>query len=817
MKKEILLGCVLYFGAMNAMADSIDVNRFRYAGPYPIRMPYVLQPTDAAGKHYTEKDLLKSRLSMDVLKHSNASCDGSLPASDDYTLHLVGFNVDNARYATAKLHVDGVEHYTTYIDGKEHTGEEDVDFEPGTHHIVIKCLTAPQKPESIRASLQSKQDGVFQLNEGTKHLYTLRDVMEGTRFSQLSLSSKGSYLITSYVNTDSNGHKQYYHRVTDTASGRVLAEKNTKLYWMPRSEVCYFVRQTGGTNDLITLNPSDGKETVLATGIPDGDFRVAPTEDYLLYTLQDEGPKEDKPLKQIIEPDDRQAGWRNRSYLARYDLKTGLLQRLTFGYRNVQLNDLSKDGTRMLFSSSKQRITSRPFNLSSVYLMDLSTMKVDTLMTDEGYISQCFLSPDQKQILFVASPEAFKGIGMDVRKGQIPSLFDNQLYLYDLRTQDIKPLTKNFYPSVSQVEWSADSRKVYFTANNRDYVSLYEMQLPTGDIRQLDTHEDVVTQFAIATHAPRMVYYGESASNASRSYLMDLGSSKAKVLEDLNAIILKDVELGTCTAWNFKNNRGDTIYGRFYLPPHFDPKKKYPLIVNYYGGCMPIERTLESRYPLHAYAALGYVVYVVEPSGAIGFGQEFAARHVNGWGDYTADDIIEGTRQFCKEHPFIDPKKIGCIGASYGGFMTQYLQTKTDLFAAAISHAGISNITSYWGEGYWGYSYSEAASADSYPWNNPKLYTDHSPLFHADKIHTPLLFLHGTEDTNVPIGESIQMFTALKLLGRETAFVTVEGQNHQIFDFDKRIQWQNTIFAWFAKWLQNDPTWWNKLYPEKEL
>lgn len=149
--------------------------------------------------------------------------------------------------------------------------------------------------------------------------------------------------------------------------------------------------------------------------------------------------------------------------------------------------------------------------------------------------------------------------------------------------------------------------------------------------------------------------------------------------------------------------------------------------------------------------------------------------------------------------------------------MTQYLQTKTDLFAAAVSHAGISNVTSYWGEGYWGYSYSEIAAANSYPWNNPDLYTRHSPLFNADKIHTPILFLHGSVDTNVPIGESIQMFTALKMLGRETAFVTVDGQDHQILDYGKRIKWQNTIFAWFAKWLQEDATWWDTLYPPKTL
>ena len=308
-----------------------------------------------------------------------------------------------------------------------------------------------------------------------------------------------------------------------------------------------------------------------------------------------------------------------------------------------------------------------------------------------------------------------------------------------------------------------------------------------------------------------------SVSNSQRLYTLDLKALQGKRLIDLSEKILKDVTLGEVKDWNFVSAKGDTIYGRFYLPPHFDASKKYPLIVNYYGGTSPTERSFESRYPTHAYAALGYVVYILQPSGATGFGQEFSARHVNAWGKMTADEIIEGTKRFCKEHTFIDSDKIGCIGASYGGFMTQYLQTKTDIFAAAISHAGISDITSYWGEGYWGYSYSALATANSYPWNARDLYTLQSPLFNADKINTPLLFLHGTADTNVPVGESIQMFTALKLLGKTTEFVQVPDQDHHILDYDKRILWTNTIFAWFAKWLKGQPEWWDALYPPKTL
>ena len=206
------------------------------------------------------------------------------------------------------------------------------------------------------------------------------------------------------------------------------------------------------------------------------------------------------------------------------------------------------------------------------------------------------------------------------------------------------------------------------------------------------------------------------------------------------------------------------------------------------------------------------MVYILNPSGTTGYGQEFSARHVNAWGKRTADDIIEGVKAFVKAHPFVDEKKIGCLGASYGGFMTQYLQTLTDIFACAVSHAGISDVTSYWGEGYWGYSYNSVAAAQSYPWSDPELFTKQGSLFNADKIHTPLLLLHGNADTNVPIGESIQIFNALKILGRDVEFIEVDGSNHVVTDPDKRRVWQNTIMAWFAKYLQDDPSWWNDLY-----
>lgn len=814
MKKQLFIACSLC-GTLLVNAENIEVTSFKYAGPYALMQPYQVDSVDVNSKPWKAESLLDTPVSFSLLDGAEVKQAGQLTPSSDYALHLMGFVLENTHYGQVSLKVEGASHYQVYVDGKR-VEDTLLSLDPATHQVVIKYLSVPGEQSVPKVSLDAKQDGVFSLRTEQGRLFTLADVLHGTRITGTELSADGKYLITSYTVTKEGGKTTSQTKVKELKTGKVLATREESLHWMPRSAKYYYVRQGVSGRELVTVDPVSGQEEVWVSHLPEGSFRVAPTEDYLLFTLVQKGPEEKKEIYEFIDPDDRQPGWRNRTYLARFDVKTGVCQPLTFGYKNVWATDISSDGRSILVMVSNHRMGKRPTTLFSLYKMDVQTLKVEELVKDDGFLTNALFSPDGRQVLLSGSPECLGGIGKNVKEGQTPSMIDIQLYLMDLQSKQIEPLTKTFNPNVMQAVWSAADNCVYFNAEDRDCISLFRLNPAKKHIEKVNVPEEMVLGFSVAEKAPSLSFYGESASNAHRQYVVDLKKDASKLEEDLHGE-LKDVLLGECKAWDFVNSRGDTICGRYYLPPHFDPNKKYPMIVNYYGGCSPTSRNFGSRYPHHAYAALGYVVYVVEPSGATGFGQEFSARHVNTFGDYVADDIIEGTRKFVEAHPFVNGKKIGCIGASYGGFMTQYLQTKTDLFAAAISHAGISDHTSYWGEGYWGYSYSEVSAANSYPWKNPELFVDHSPLFNADKVHTPLLFLHGSVDTNVPIGESIQMFTALKLLGRETAMVVVEGQDHHITDYQKRIQWQNTIFAWFAKWLQDDPTWWNTLYPPKTL
>ena len=797
--------------SLSAQETTTVVKNFRLAGPYAITVPYQTGNVDAKGRAFNDMTLLKGFKTTESVKEEEWSGEVLPSLADSKSVGQLTFGINNDSYLNGRLEVKGPKTYQVFIDDKE--AGSSLKLSPAHQHVVrITYLADTGAKDSISVSIKS--DKTVATTATGKHPFSIMDVLNGKRVTSASLSPNGQYVLVNFTTTEGN-RTTNTTELRETATNRRLGSISGGAQWMPRTNA--LLVRDGKT--LYKVNPANQQRTVFMENAPQGFYTLSPTEDYLITRNREEGTKEDPEVFEILEPEDRQPGWRDRSTLSKVDVQTGITTPLTFGSHSAYLADISNDGTKLLLNVRRSRLTQRPTDVTDVLLMDAQTLKVDTLMMGAEFLGNMSFSPDGKELLIQASAEAFDGIGNHVKPGQIPSMYQYILYRYDIGTGKATPLTDKITQSVESSDWSRYDGHIYYSANHRDLVYLYSLNPETGRITDLGSQEDVVSNYSLAADAPMMVYVGQGAQHSNRLHLLNLTPKKRThtLLEDSNTELLKEVELGDFAEWNYVNQRGDTIYGRYYLPPHFDASKKYPMIVNYYGGCTPTERTFESRYPHNAYASQGYVVYVVQPSGASGFGQEFAARHVNSWGLMTADDIIEGTKNFCTEHSFVDAEKIGCIGASYGGFMTQYLQTVTDIFAAAISHAGISDITSYWGEGYWGYSYSEVASAGKYPWNARDMYTQQSPLFNADKIHTPLLFLHGTVDTNVPIGESIQMFTALKLLGRETAFVAVKDQNHHILEYQKRLKWQETIFAWFAKYLKNDSSWWDALYPKKDL
>lgn len=816
--------------ATPANADTIPVTTAKCIAPVEIVRPYLTDSTDMRGESYDVRRILDSNARVaeaknDAFAHSiTRGVAISRPATGNSMLHAFRFALNADRFTQLRLVVKHLRDYKVFVEGREQHGSE-LSLTPGRSYVTLLTMTDSASRDTFDVAVTGKSLEGITVGEQGKRPYDMSLMVGGDHYYDVTLSPTGKYLVTYYSYTQSDGKILYRTVLTEVATNREILRRSGYVHWQwwPRRDVLYLTRESGEGRELVTYDPVTGREEVVADHLPEGEFTLSPTGDYAIFTHDRQGREEKvQGLKRLEDPDDRQAGWRSRNALYRYDFKTHAMQPLTFGRESAWLNDISFDGKRLLVSFGKMMPSRMPFYRTTYVEIDAQTLSVDTIFADTIFTENAQYSPDGKQLLFKASPAAFGGIGSELKAGQMPNSYDYRLYIYDLATQRITPALRGFKPSVERAQWNYGDGKIYFDATDGSGSSLFRLDPATLKVTKFQLPLSYVSHYSIAEgmKEPRVAFCGQTGERARELYLATLNSAapKAKRIGDIDFDkLFADVAIGTCHDWNFRTSRGDTVTGFYYLPADFDASRSYPMIVYYYGGCTPTAKVLEYHYPFSVFAAQGYVVYVCEPSGAIGFGQEFAARHVNTWGKESADDIIEGVQAFLREHPYVDAKHVGCMGASYGGFMTEYLQTRTNIFAAAISHAGISNIASYWGGGYWGYSYGETAQYGSFPWNNPDLYVKQSPLFNADKIHTPLLLLHGTADTNVPTTESQQLFTALRILGRPVSYVQIDGENHIIMDFNKRMAWQNVIFAWFAKWLKDQPLWWQTLYPNDDF
>ncbi|MGL4780148.1 MAG: prolyl oligopeptidase family serine peptidase [Bacteroidales bacterium] len=848
MRRRILLLCLASGSVLPFYAQSKKlVTTFDHYGPVLVKKPVMIDDKDVNQKEFSGLTVLQKShdLSNGILAKTVLSADTAGYVVVDITpegfaVNEYTFSIQPDRYCKGTLKVTSPSILAVYQDGKlintkssaqdslNKQSEITVPLTLQNKNYEYKIRTVSErkdKAETPRLSVAFEPDSKFEtvdlvISNNQNRKLNLQDLMTGERIGGVTISPSGKYGTVRVSTTFKDGKSASENYLIDLQTNKkiaVLDGSRNSANWLPVSDKLYFTKRGMDGTQLWLMNPADLSEEMIVASLPEGGFSFAPTEDFLIVNQSEKAPADlDKDFRRFITPNDRQSYWRYRNSLYKYDLNTGAMERLTFGAHSASLNDISEDGKFILFGSSREDFKERPFNVSSMYLMNLATNKVDTLWSDVRYGGGAKFSPNGKTLLVQGSPEAFDGIGLDIEEGQMANTYDSQIFLFDLATKKTTPIAKNFDPTIESAKWINDDQ-IAVMATDKDLVRPYLYSVSKNKYEVVPVEEDVLRGFNISKNGKNAIYTGQSVSNFSSAYVMDMKNKKSKCLIDASSERLKGIELGKVEDWNFIASDGNQVDGRYYLPSDFDATKKYPMIVYYYGGTTPTSKTMEHPYPAHLYAANGYVVLVLNPSGTIGWGQKMSARHVNAWGKRTAEDIIEGTKKFCADNSFVDASKIGCIGASYGGFMTQYLQTQTDIFAAAISHAGISALSSYWGEGYWGYAYSTAASADSYPWNNPELYTKQSPLFQADKVKTPILFLHGSVDTNVPVGESIQMYTALKLLGKPVEMIEVQGEDHGIADFNKKIKWTNSILAWFDRYLKEQPEWWKSMYPDTNL
>lgn len=754
--------------------------------------------------------------------------------------HLV-----TTRWLRAHLAIQSPEPFLAYVDGRLVASKlkpdkpeakpapqdtqvtADIKLETGGHTLIIKSVD--DQTVGFNWLVDAELDVAERLGPDALTLSTtpqdrmsIRRLLDGPKSSAAVVSPDGEFVALSIrQSVPPTDDSEAWVEICRAADGSLVRTVrcpgfNGTLEWAGASKRFTITTydRSGGTIWLGDL--ADGSLKPILAKVPGlGGHVWARDGSFCIYEVSDEPDKDIEGVKRLRGLLDRQPGFRSRGSLYRLDWPGGRRQRLTAGDLTTSLDAISPDGKSLLVARTIVDYKVRPYELTELSIVSLETLQA-AFVWKGSWLTSAQWSPDGDSLLLLGGPSMFGDVGVKVPKGMTPNDYDIQAYLFSLASRTAVSLTRDFDPSVDEVFWSSTGdENLYVLATDGAGRHAYRANIRTRTFTPLPVGRDVIEQMSVARLKPTAAVVASEPNSPPRAFLVDLETAAVRPLADPGAGDYARVEFGKVERWTFHNKRGTLIEGAVYYPPDFDPARKYPCLVNYYGGTTPITGQFGGRYPKELYAAEGYVVYVLQPSGAIGFGQAFSALHVNDWGMIVADEIIDGVKKFLADHPFVDPHRVGCIGASYGGFMTELLVTRTNLFAAAVSHAGISSISGYWGEGYWGYSYSAVASANSFPWNRPDIYVNQSPLYSADKITTPLLLLHGSADTNVPPGQSAELYTALKLLGREVEFVQILDQDHLILTYGRRIVWMKTILAWFDRWLKGQGEWWNDLYPQK--
>jgi len=344
--------------------------------------------------------------------------------------------------------------------------------------------------------------------------------------------------------------------------------------------------------------------------------------------------------------------------------------------------------------------------------------------------------------------------------------------------------------------WLPDSSGVLFTVQDHGMVRLYRAPIAGGKPEALVSERGSVGAFSVAKNT--IAYTLATPSDQAELYVK-VGGAPAKRVTDLNASILGSRTLGEVESFTFVSNDNKFQIEAFLTKPvDLDPSRTYPLVVNIHGGPHG-QQGPAFNFKNQVYAARGWATLMVNYRGSTGYGQAFADAVFQDQNGNEAMDVLYGVNAAIRRYPWIDRDRLGIEGTSYGGQLSMWIPTQTNIFKAAIPTAGISNIISYNYMTY--YNQYEAMEWGVYPHQGTVMDTmlQRSALRHVANNHTPTLLMHGENDNDVPIAEAEQYYVALKDVGTEAVFVRYPREGHGIRESKHVVDWIDRSIAWYEK------------------
>jgi dipeptidyl aminopeptidase/acylaminoacyl peptidase len=380
----------------------------------------------------------------------------------------------------------------------------------------------------------------------------------------------------------------------------------------------------------------------------------------------------------------------------------------------------------------------------------------------------------------------------------------NHLYVMDADGGNQKNLTPSLDRDVRDPQWTWDAKAIYFLVDERGSTQLYSCDVESGVVKAVTSGVQQLGSgqgggFTIANNL--MVATVRSTPENHGDVVMVPAyrqSPQATKLTSANESLMMQYALGSVEELSYDSFDGKSIQGWIIKPPNFDASKKYPFILEIHGGPHAMYG-VGFQHEMQIQAARGFVVLYANPRGSTGYGEEFGnIIHTNYPGD-DFTDLMKGVDKMI-EKGYIDPKKLCVTGGSGGGLLTAWTIGHTDRFAAAVSQYPVTNWITQAGTADGGYTHS-ALWLKSFPWDNPKQFMDHSPIFFAKNFKTPTMIITGEADLRTPIAESEELYFALKAMHVPAVLVRMPEESHGVRQRNSHyIAKIEHILAWMEKY-----------------
>ncbi len=392
--------------------------------------------------------------------------------------------------------------------------------------------------------------------------------------------------------------------------------------------------------------------------------------------------------------------------------------------------------------------------------------------------------------------------------------FESDRYLlkvYDRRRDrflDVgRDLADKFDRSVRGITWAPDGKKIYVTCQDEAYVSVYLVDINSKRTRQL-TSGMYISSLSISPRARRCAFLKQSAAMPYEVFTADrsLRAKSFRNVSRVNSGKLADLAMNPLEEFTFAGAGGTEVHGYLLKPPGFEAGRKYPMIFLIHGGPQGAwSDSFHWRWNYQMFASPGYVVVAINPRGSTGYGQEFTDEISRDWGGKVFEDLVKGEAFVLEKYgDMIDADRIAAAGASFGGYMINWIEGHMEAFKVPfkclVNHDGVYNLTSMYGatEELWFPEWDLGGT----PWENPKAYETFSPHSYAENFHTPMLIVHGGRDYRVPLAEGLQVFTALKRQGVPAKLLYFPDEGHWVQKPLNAELWWKTVLSWIGEWLK---------------